>query len=492
MTLKQKLILVMVALLGGLLVVTYWSMQRHEKTLLTQVENHVKALEKIGQVDVDQIFAEGISTEDRRKILQQLAEKNKLYQISILNDENRVILSSNPKDDGISLEELRRRRLVGEPAEEETRRELEKRLKRYDIIIPIGENEDGTSYAHAIMLLDDFKYLIARARLLNFLLTLTTFIVGIGIIIYLVNRFISPIDQLIKASEQIAQGNFEVQLKANTQDELGRLIERFNNMAVRLQQQKAWEERIKRSERLAMIGELGARLAHEIRNPLNSIALTIDHVRDRFAPRANSQEKERQEFETYLNNVRSEILRLNRLVVEFLQFARPPHVKKVPVQIPLLLQQIAQLVSTEAEKQNIQIQVEIPSTSVEILADEELLKTAFLNLVFNALQAMPGGGTLTLQVQPVAQGSPETPLRNIQILFSDTGKGIPPEYREKIFEPYFTTKEGGSGLGLTIAHQIIEEHGGLITVESQLGEGTTFKITLPLGENGGNQNERVL
>jgi len=487
MTLKQKLILVMVTLLGGLLLVTYGSLERHEKKLLTQVENHVKVLEKIGQIDIDQIFAEGIRIEDQRKLLQKLAEENGLYQISILNDEKRVIISSNPKDDGISLEELRNRRLAGTQEYEpphvsgEKNKGLEKGLKRYDIIIPIGEGEEGINYAHAIIPLDDFTYLIGRARLLNFLLTFTVFIIGIGITIYLVNRFIHPIDQLVEASEQIARGNFAVHLKARTQDELGRLIERFNNMAFRLQQQKALEDQVKRSERLAMIGELGARLAHEIRNPLNAMALTIDHVRDRFTP---AGEGEHHEFKTYLDNVRNEILRLNRLVVEFLKFARPPHVRKAPVQLLSLLRQIVQLVSTEAEEQKIQIKVDIPPALTEILADEELLKTAFLNIIFNAFQAMPGGGVLTLQVQPVVEENPECPTPGVRILFSDTGRGISPEHREKIFEPYFTTKEGGSGLGLTITHQIIEEHGGLITVESPPGEGATFTVTLPLRGKG--------
>ncbi|MDD5773303.1 MAG: ATP-binding protein [bacterium] len=229
-----------------------------------------------------------------------------------------------------------------------------------------------------------------------------------------------------------------------------------------------------RAEHLARLGNLAAGLAHEIKNPLNSIGLNLELLKRYLV---KSELKEKDEMQDIISLVNGEVLRLDSLIQEFLMFARPQKIKAKELDIKEFIQQVLTLIRAEADKKNIHIVSRFPQEKVSAFYDESLMKQVFLNIIINAFQSMENGGELKI----ILDNSGIDNFLTIQV--SDTGKGIKNEIITQIFEPFFSTKENGSGLGLSIAQRIIEEHGGSITVKSIWEKGTNFFIKIPLVRN---------
>ena len=239
------------------------------------------------------------------------------------------------------------------------------------------------------------------------------------------------------------------------------------NQQSHMQEVKALEIEVLHRERLSALGNLAATVAHEIRNPLNAISMGLQRLKVEFQP-TDDQEQYSRVTELMLG----EVHRLNSIVEQFLSLARPLEIKPEALRVQDVLNELATLVEGEAQQSKVQIRVVAPLTLPPLKADREYLRQTLLNLILNGLQAMPEGGTLTLKAN--------TSNGNFLISVTDTGIGIAPENRRRIFEPYFTTKAKGSGLGLAIARRIIEAHGGTITVLSETDQGCCFQICLPL------------
>ena len=242
----------------------------------------------------------------------------------------------------------------------------------------------------------------------------------------------------------------------------------LHNQQSHMQEVKALEIEVLHRERLSALGNLAATVAHEIRNPLNAISMGLQRLKVEFQP-TDDQEQYSRVTELMLG----EVHRLNSIVEQFLSLARPLEIKPETLRVQDVLNELATLVEGEAQQSKVQIRVVAPPTLPPLKADREYLRQTLLNLILNGLQAMPEGGTLTLKAN--------TSNGNFLISVTDTGIGIAPENRRRIFEPYFTTKAKGSGLGLAIARRIIEAHGGKITVSGEAGHGCCFQICLPLG-----------
>jgi signal transduction histidine kinase len=223
-------------------------------------------------------------------------------------------------------------------------------------------------------------------------------------------------------------------------------------------------EQMKRSERLFALGQLSAGLAHEIRNPLASIGGAPGILRRN--PHLEPKDAE------CLDIISKECQRLNRLVGNFLDFARPRTPRYQTVDLAATLDSVIELAGHAIEKRPITLRRETLQQLPAIECDPELLRQVLLNLIINAIQAMAGGGDVVVSARPGQD--------RVLIQVKDEGCGIKPEDRDRMFDPFFTTKENGSGLGLSVAHQIVQQHGGVLTAEANPEKGMTFSLLLPL------------
>lgn len=287
-------------------------------------------------------------------------------------------------------------------------------------------------------------------------------------------RFTRPVQVLMSAAERVSSGDFDFNVTINRRDEMGRLAQTFNEMLDGLRSKRELEEKLQRAERSALTGRIASSIAHEIRNPLSFISLSADYLRDKFAPTA---EAARKDYTQLIDNIKEEIMRLNGMVSDFLNFGRPARLKLRELDARELMEEVEGLVRAKATQQSVSVTV-VPAggddqatRDTRFQGDAEQLKTCFSNLAINAVQAMTEGGALTLRFSPQADG--------IQFEVEDTGPGIAPEVLAQIFEPYFSTKETGIGLGLALTRKLIEDHSGKITVRSEVGVGTTFTVALP-------------
>jgi two-component system sensor histidine kinase HydH len=251
---------------------------------------------------------------------------------------------------------------------------------------------------------------------------------------------------------------------------MGELTELFNEMTVKLARTRELEAQLYNAEKAVVVSRLASAIAHEIRNPLNYINLTLDHLQTSFAP---GDPAKQEKFESLTKQLKSEVARINDRITEFLNYSRPPKLHPEPVNLEELTRDAMRIFEVQTNETGVDARVTTHGRVPRVTADPDSLHSALTNLIINGLQAMDGtGGKIE-----VALSSEDSRVR---IDVTDSGRGIAPEDISKVFEPYFSTKETGTGLGLAIVKKAIEDHHGTITVKSKLGEGTTFTITLPV------------
>jgi signal transduction histidine kinase len=324
-----------------------------------------------------------------------------------------------------------------------------------------------------MVLLRNDKSEAARRTALPLIVTLIVLSLSTLVTFVLVWRFTRPIANLSNAAREVADGNLGVRVPDNGRtDEMGQLAQRFNEMTAELEKSKELEEQLRQTEKSAVIGRLGSAIAHEIRNPLNYINLTLDHLRSKFAP---EDVEKSVTFTKLITQIKSEVARINQQISDFLNYSRPANVNPKPVDARQVVEDSLRIVEAQASENDIRIAVVEHENVPKIMADPEFLRSVFNNLFINAVQAMGNeGGNLNVKI------SPDDGFVRFEI--SDTGTGIPEENVSKIFEPYFSTKETGTGLGLAIVQKIVDVHNGTIDVQSNNGAGTKFTVRLPMSD----------
>ncbi|HYG09918.1 MAG TPA: ATP-binding protein [Pyrinomonadaceae bacterium] len=294
----------------------------------------------------------------------------------------------------------------------------------------------------------------------------------------LVWRFTRPIQELSDAAQRVAAGDFNFRVPSATRrDEMGALATVFNEMIARLGGMRDLESRLNLAERSAVVGRLASAIAHEIRNPLNYINLTLDHLRTSLAP--NDPQK-RAMVEQLTTQLKTEVARINTRISEFLKYTRPAQLEMRPVNLRESVEDALRIVEAQAADSNIETRIEVEGDIPPVRGDAESLRSIFTNLIINAVQAMEGDGTGGRLTVTLSSGDPQ----HARVCIADTGRGIEAENVSQVFEPYFSTKETGTGLGLAIVKKAVDDHDGTISVASKQGEGTTFTVTLPTTGNG--------
>jgi two-component system NtrC family sensor kinase len=318
------------------------------------------------------------------------------------------------------------------------------------------------------------KFVDMRTEALFIFLGITILGMGLSIIVanFFSNTVVRPIENLRKISDQISQGDFSARVEVHSPNEIGELEKTFNLMASSLQEREKEirrlnEQRLMRSEKLASIGRLAAGLAHEINNPLTSV-LTFSSM---LLRKAEERAKEKLEI------IVKETTRCREIVRGLLNFARQNEPRKEMCDVNRIIEGALTLTKNHLRISGNMISVEkelgdLPGAHL----DPDQILEVFVNILINAVDAMPQGGTLRVTTRKL-EAEP-----SVEIRITDSGHGIAPENLDKIFDPFFTTKEAekGTGLGLAVCHGIVERHNGTIDVESEVGKGTTFIIKLPL------------
>ena len=308
-------------------------------------------------------------------------------------------------------------------------------------------------------------------------LFVTTLVTG-----FFVWRFTRPVKELSTAARKVAGGNFDVQVASERRDEMGTLAVAFNEMTAKLGRARELETQLHQAEKGAVVGRLAAAIAHEIRNPLNYINLTLDHLRSSFAPADPSK---RTTFVQLTDQLKAEVARINRHITDFLKYSRPSKLELQELDIRAEAEDALRFVEVRAADCGIETKIEQDGTLPNVLGDRDSLRSVLTNLVINAVEAMDGsGGSVSIRLSNTDQNS-------VKVEVSDTGRGISPDDISKVFEPYFSTKETGTGLGLAIVKKAIDDHGGTISVASKEGSGTTFTIILPSREKGHGTQEHT-
>ncbi len=302
-----------------------------------------------------------------------------------------------------------------------------------------------------------------------FLFALPILLVTVLVSLLLTERITSPIVHLEEATRRVAEGDLSFRILVRSRDEMANLVDSFNVMVAELESSR---RTLLAAERISAWREIAQRLAHEIRNPLTPIKLSAQRILKKHGEGA-------EDFDRVLYPSVAAIIRevegLERLLGEFGEFAKLPEPALAATDIRVLLSEVASTYVHLSGSVVVDLQQVPPCTTLCI--DRGQMRRVFANLFTNAIQAMPAGGRLTVRADAVRK-SHGTFCR---IAVSDTGKGIPEADRERIFDPYFTTKASGTGLGLAIARRIIFDHGGTIWVESTAGAGATFFVDLPAG-----------
>lgn len=299
-------------------------------------------------------------------------------------------------------------------------------------------------------------------------------VAGLGIVLAILlsswaaARVTRPVERLAQAAQAVAAGNLKARVEVAGTDEIARLADAFNHMTSELLAQK---ELLVQTERVAAWRELARRLAHELKNPLFPLQLTVENL---LRARTQGSPIFDEVFEESARTLLAEIVNLKAIVGRFSDFSKMPAPHFQPVQVNAVLRDCLRLVHAQLQAPGvpaITASLELDEDVESIAADSELLHRAVSNLILNAMDAMPNGGTLTLRSRNHSQ--------KVTIEVSDTGTGLTREECERIFTPYYTSKQHGTGLGLAIAQSVVSDHGGTIAVRSEPGRGSTFVIELP-------------
>ncbi len=465
LSLNQKLMAMMLLLSVSLLSVYFLLYVQTEKAMYREFESQTVELSKAIQVGVEEVTSTGATDEKRLQGYLTKLKTRGVKEISVIsNSSDKIISSTDPKKVGKDVSAKRKELIVkaelGESAPGEGH--------AYNVIIPVVAGDKHFGYIHLIINTDDFSTLMKKRLVARLFAVIFVFGIGILLTVYLAKSYTKPIEEVVRVAQSVAAGNLNHELNADRKDEIGKLAQSFNFMVARLREQRDLEEKLRKAEHLAGIGQFATSIAHEIKNPLNFISLSIDLMREKYKPVDSDTQ---QKFDSMIVNIKNEIQRVSRFAESFLEYGRPLELNRQMTDMGKLINDVIDLVTAKAQMENIEIQKSFESLP-ELFVDPEFIKTCLYNIILNAFQSMPAGGVITITTRQY--------LNSFLFIIKDTGIGIPEDRISRVFDPFFTTKTTGLGLGLALTKRVIEEHKGKVEITSMEGRGTTFTIALPM------------
>jgi signal transduction histidine kinase len=469
MSLRTQMLLILLFLLLtsiGSLTVLY---SRSEEQLIDKLTDNIDDITKAIQISVEELTLKGDSTERLKSYVNMLNKKG-IKEISILNDTSEVIASSNPQKIG-TKETIGEKKTGRKKGLMITARlgddHLTETQKLYNIIMPVSIKGQNIGYIHINMALDDYQLLRRQNHIKRILSMVFAFSIGIIVCLIIAEKYTDPIKKIANASKDIAEGKLVKIREKDRGDEIGVLIKSFNEMVDKLAERMELEEKLKKTEQLSMIGQLSSGIAHEIRNPLNFLSLSIGHIKETVSGETIENKKD---LLALLDNLLKEIHRINDLIHNFLFLGKQITLHRERVSPQSLVDEALSLIKSKVPN-GVKITTVCRDGEDGIFCDREYTRICLVNLIINAAQAIQGEGRIGIECGRQDSFS--------YISVADTGEGIEHEEIEKIFEPYYSTKKFGIGIGLAITKRFVEEHGGSIGVESERGKGTTITIRIP-------------
>ena len=454
-----------------------WTHFQHRRQIMAYVAAETSYLLSISQLTHAQVPADADRTQ-ALNMYKKAMEAAGFHNIDVATPSGEVVASTNPEQVGKKIK-LKRRKVVATKPEQITISAEFKDLdpageqKTYDIQFPIVQKDKVIGYAQVrgASELEDLLRHYYKERLYWLLASMMA---SLCAMVYLAFRFTKPVNMLVHGAQEVARGNLDVSLPVKGTDEMGRLAQTFNDMVAHLRESQKLQTRLYEAEKLSLLGRFAATVAHEVRNSLNFINLSIDQIRAKYT---GSDDRAARDLQRNLANIKDEIIRMNRLVSDFLTAGRQAPPELAPCDLRASIEQSVALVERQAQTQDVAITTDLPSGLPLIQADAGQLKTCFLNILTNAIQAMPDGGEIRVvaRCEEKAEGG-----ESLLVRFADTGPGIPRDERDKVFAPFYSTKQTGFGLGLAITKKIVEDHGGRIYPTDGENPGTIMVVELPL------------
>lgn len=470
LSLKTQLLLILLFMLVlsiSSLTIIY---SRTEDMVIEKVTENIDDITKAIQISVEELTYKGNPTERLKSYVEMLNKKG-ISEISIISDTSEVIASSNPKKIGTmekitDKKQARKKDLIitarmGEEGKKSTQ-------KFYNVIMPVSIKGQNIGYVHINMVLDDYKLLQSKNHIKRVLSMVFAFSIGIVLSLLIAEKYTEPIKKVAEASKRIARGELVKIRNKNRKDEIGTLIESYNEMVDKLAEREELQEKLKKSEQLSIIGQLSSGIAHEIRNPLNFLSLSIGHIKERIS---ETEIGGKEDLLKLLDNITKEIYRVNELIHNFLLLGKKITLNKEWVPFETMISEALEILKDKI-RSGIFIEVANSDGNEYIYCDREYMRLCLINLIVNAIQAITAEkGQIRIEY------GREDSFSFINVI--DSGEGIPESELERVFEPYYSTKKLGIGLGLTITKKFVEEHGGTIEIKSAQDKGTKITIRIP-------------
>lgn len=471
MKLNAKLVIIMLSLLIIAMLTLFIMNQFSQTELVQEIQESSTEVSKAIQMSIEDLTSGTDTDPSRLKEYLKEARNKGINEVNIISNEGEIIDSSDPTKVGKrreikkmekGLKVVRHGKAVaGTPLSSQ---------RPYDLVVPVIVGDEQLGYVQINLLLDNIREIQHENFLRRLVATSMIFVLGIVLTIFLARRYTHPIHRLVEGVKKVSAGDLSVTFPEESRDEIGELAVSFNEMVEKLRERESLEKRLYEAEHLSKVGQLASGIAHEIRNPLNYISLAIDHLKTEVLPSCGDRQEE---LVTLTDKIKEEVRRVNYMVVNFMNYGRPLKLRLTSVSYPELITKVLPLLQDKLAEQRIEVAIDLEPDLPPMQADAELLRNCLINFITNAAQAMPEGGKIVLG------GRYDRETSSFHLTFADQGEGIATEDTSKIFQPYFTTKEAGIGLGLAITERIIREHGGKILVDSALGKGTVFTVVLP-------------